>query len=142
MYISVKKEGETMKKNEALPDERMTPAGEDYLMKIHELSHGGADPVRIRDLSLSLGVTPSSASRMASAMGARGYLNFRRYGYITLTEKGEKTGAYMRKRLAAATAHLASLRGIPEEDVAEEAARVAHNLSPETVAALKENRAP
>ena len=114
-------------------DGRMTPACENYLMKIHELSDGGRDPVRIRDLSSSLGVTPSSASRMATAMCADGYVNFRRYGYITLTEKGAARGRYMRERLATVRDYLARLNGSASED---EAAAVAHCLSPETVEAM------
>ena len=117
-------------------DGRMTPACENYLMKIHELSDGGRDPVRIRDLSSSLGVTPSSASRMATAMCADGYVNFRRYGYITLTEKGAARGRYMRERLATVRDYLARLNGSASED---EAASVAHCLSPETVEAMAEN---
>ena len=112
---------------------RMTPACENYLMKIHELSDGGRDPVRIRDLSSSLGVTPSSASRMATAMCADGYVNFRRYGYITLTEKGAERGRYMRDRLATVRDYLARLNGEAGE---EEAENVAHCLSPATVEAM------
>ena len=114
-------------------DGRMTPACENYLMKIHELSDGGRDPVRIRDLSSSLGVTPSSASRMATAMCADGYVNFRRYGYITLTEKGVARGRDMRERLATVRDFLSRLNGSASDD---EAASVAHCLSPETVAAM------
>ncbi len=115
----------------------LTPAGEDYLMKIHELSDGGRDPVRIRDLSVALRVSPSSASRMATAMSADGFVNFRRYGYITLTDRGRDEGGYMRKRRALTTAYLARLRGEDERAVADEAERVAHCLSPETVAAME-----
>ena len=116
-------------------DGRMTPAGENYLMMIHELSGGGKEPVRIRDLSSALGVTPSSASRMATAMCADGYVNFRRYGYITLTEKGIGRGEYMRDRLDTVKEYIARLNGFPSDD---EAASVAHCLSEETVAAMKE----
>ena len=115
----------------------LTPAGEDYLMKIHELSDGGRDPVRIRDLSVALRVSPSSASRMATAMSADGFVNFRRYGYITLTDRGRDEGGYMRKRRALTTAYLARLRGEDERAVADEAERVAHCLSPGTVAAME-----
>ena len=115
----------------------LTPAGEDYLMKIHELSDGGREPVRIRDLSVALRVSPSSASRMATAMSADGFVNFRRYGYITLTDRGREEGGYMRKRRALTTAYLARLRGEDERAVASEAERLAHSLSPETVAAME-----
>ena len=42
---------------------RMTPAGEDYLMRIYVLSGEGREPVRIKELSEDLRVSPSSASR-------------------------------------------------------------------------------
>ena len=125
-------------KSSSDPGERLTPAGEDYLMKIHELSDGGKEPVRIRDLSVALKVSPSSASRMATAMSAEGFVNFRRYGYITLTALGRQTGEYMRKRRALTTAALARLREVEESAVADEAERAAHCLSPETVEALEQ----
>ena len=122
-----------MKKEAAHP---LTPAGEDYLMKIYELSDRGRDPVRIRDLSQALAVSPSSASRMASAMCSRGLVNFRRYGYITLTERGEATGAYLRRRLAVAEEFFGDLCG-DGPDTADEARRAAHFLSERTVAAME-----
>ena len=114
---------------------RMTPAGEDYLMRIYVLSGEGKEPVRIKELSDDLGVSPSSASRMATAMSARGLVNFRRYGYITLTEEGEKLGEYLVWRRDVLIRFLTALRG--DLDVEKEAETVEHCLFCDTVRAME-----
>ncbi len=114
---------------------RMTPAGEDYLMRIYVLSGEGKEPVRIKELSDDLGVSPSSASRMATAMSARGLVNFRRYGYITLTGEGQQLGEYFVRRRDVLIRFLTALRG--DSDVEEEAETAEHCLFRDTVRAME-----
>ncbi len=114
---------------------RMTPAGEDYLMRIYVLSGEGREPVRIKELSDDLGVSPSSASRMASSMSARGLVNFRRYGYITLTGEGRQLGEYLVWRRDVLIRFLTALRG--DRDVEKEAETAEHCLFRDTVRAME-----
>lgn len=111
----------------------LTPAAEDYLEMICRLSSKG--PVRIKELSECLHVSPSSASRMAQQMSASGLLDFKRYGYITLTDRGAETGAYLMRRHGIVKRFLEWLKGSAEE--LEEAERIEHYLSPETVSAME-----
>ena len=122
-----------MKKNGA-----MTPAAEDYLEMIYRLSgeNGVPKPVRICDLAAHLHVSPSSASRMAQSMAVWGYIDFRRYGYITMTEKGCGMGQYLIKRHRIVLEFLAWLRG--GGDCTVETERIEHYLSRETVLAMEE----
>ena len=113
----------------------LTPAAEDYLEMIYRMSsaeNGG--PVRICALAERLHVSPSSASRMAQSMTVWGYLDFKRYGYITLTEKGVEMGEYLVKRHETVLRFLTWLTG-GEELV--ETERIEHYLSRGTVEAME-----
>ncbi len=116
----------------------MTPAAEDYLEMIYRLSgdYGVPKPVRICDLAAHLHVSPSSASRMAQSMAVWGYIDFKRYGYITMTEKGCGMGQYLIKRHRIVLEFLAWLRGGGDYTV--ETERIEHYLSRETVLAMEE----
>ena len=122
----------------------MTPAAEDYLEMICRLAttaEGGSGytdtprPVRIGELAEKLHVSPSSASRMAQAMALRGYIDFRRYGFITLTAEGQETGNYLIRRHTVVMRFLEWLRGDP--DGFGEAERIEHHLSRKTVEAME-----
>ena len=113
----------------------LTPAAEDYLEMIYRLSavEGDGRPVRICELAEKLHVSPSSASRMAQSMAVWGYLDFKRYGYITMTEKGMECGEYLMRRHKTVVEFLQWLGG--ESDLAE-AERIEHYLSKGSVAAM------
>ena len=116
----------------------MTPAAEDYLEMIYRLSTddgGEKKPVRICALANCLHVSPSSASRMAQSMAAGGYVDFKRYGYIMLTEKGANTGRYFIKRHKTVLAFLKWLTG---EERLVETERIEHYLSSDTVEKMEE----
>lgn len=116
-------------------ERELTPAAEDYLAAICTLA-GECDPprpVRICELAGRLAVSPSSVSRMAQSMAVWGLVDFRRYGYITLTEQGRARGAYLLGRHRTVAAFLRRLTG---KDRPREAARMEHCLSPETVEAM------
>lgn len=117
-------------------ERELTPAAEDYLAAICTLAEecDPPRPVRICELAGRLGVSPSSASRMAQSMAVWGLVDFRRYGYITLTEQGRERGAYLLGRHRTAEAFLRRLTG---KDCQQEAARMEHCLSPETVVAME-----
>ena len=114
----------------------LTPAAEDYLEMIYRISNGGESPVRVGELSEHLHVTPSSASRMASFMGGVGFVNFKRYGYITLTDSGKEKGEYLIHRHEVVNRFLSFLK--KTEDETAETERIEHYLSPTTVKAMEE----
>ena len=116
----------------------LTPAAEDYLEMIYRLSFCGEGervPVRICTLSEKLHVSPSSASRMAQSMAVWGFLDFKRYGYITMTERGREMGEYLIRRHGIVLRFLEWLTG--GENVLPETERIEHYLSRETVEAME-----
>jgi Mn-dependent DtxR family transcriptional regulator len=82
----------TLKGYSLMYDENMmTYAMEDYLEMIYRIS-AESQVVRIKHLSELLHVKPPSASKMAAILKEKGFLEFEKYGHITLTEKGELIG--------------------------------------------------
>lgn len=124
--------------------EALTPAAEEYLEMIYRLSSwddcaedgltSGERPVRICSLAEELHVSPSSASRMAQSMALWGYIDFRRYGYITLTEKGREKGEYLLRRRKAVRLFFDRLCGGECPDNTD---RISHFLSAVTVEAIE-----
>lgn len=72
----------------------ITCAMEDYLEMIYRISSEN-QVVRIKQLAKGLNVKPSSASKMAAILKEKGFIDFEKYGHITLTEKGEIMGEFL-----------------------------------------------
>jgi len=75
-------------------EETLTTAMEDYLEMIYRL-YCNKENIRIKRLSEILHVKPSSASKMANILKESEYIEFEKYGQITLTKKGEIMGKYL-----------------------------------------------
>lgn len=75
----------------------ITPAMEDYLEMIYRNSLE-SNYIRINQLSKLLNVRNSSVSKMVQKLGKLKLLNYEKYGIITLTSKGKKTGAFLLER--------------------------------------------
>lgn len=72
----------------------ITHTMEDYLEMIYRRTQEGK-VVRINQLAALLHVKPSSASKMAAKLRESGMVEFESYGFIELTSKGQKAGAYL-----------------------------------------------
>ncbi|MCL1917758.1 MAG: metal-dependent transcriptional regulator [Peptococcaceae bacterium] len=77
--------------------EPLTTAMEDYLEIIYRLYTGGEE-IRIKKISEVLHVKPSSASKMAVTLKNSNYIEFEKYGQITLTDAGKTMGEYLLDR--------------------------------------------
>lgn len=75
----------------------LTSALEDYLEMICRLIRLQGY-IRVNELASNLHVKPSSATKMLLKLSELGYVDYRRYGVIRLTQKGEVTGGYLLKR--------------------------------------------
>ncbi len=78
-------------------NEKLTSSMEDYLEMICRILQKN-EVVRIRELAENLHVKPSSASKMVNNLKEAGYIEFKKYGYIAITEKGLETGNYLLHR--------------------------------------------
>lgn len=112
----------------------LTSAMEDYLEMIYRnsLTQGF---MRINTLSGLLNVAAPSATKMVQKLSHLGYLDYKKYGIIVLTESGKKAGEYLLKRHEVIESFLKRL-GI-KEDVLLETELIEHSISNITLKRLE-----
>lgn len=125
----------TQKGYELQNTDTLTASMEDYLEMICRiLKH--QEVVRIQELSETLHVKPSSASKMVNMLKDKGYLSFQKYGYLTVTEKGQKIGEYLLYRHDILHEFLCILNHTDNE--LEQVEKIEHFITPETIINLQE----
>ena len=87
----------TMKGYERSASDEMTSSREDYLEMVCRMEEEG-EPIRVSSLAASLHVRPSSASKMLDNLRKAGYIDFKKYGSIMVTDKGYEEGRYLLHR--------------------------------------------
>lgn len=87
----------TQKQYERSSWEEMTSSMEDYLEMICRIQGEGL-PIRVSLLARNLHVRPSSVSKMLENLRREGYIDFRKYGSILVTERGYDKGRYLLHR--------------------------------------------
>ena len=71
----------------------ITETMEDYIEMIYRNTKE-KEEITIKDLSILLNVRPSSVSKMINKLNKLNIVNFKKYGQISLTEKGKKLGYF------------------------------------------------
>ncbi len=77
--------------------EIITEAMEDYIEMIYRATKKDKE-ITIKDLSLFLNVRPSSVSKMINKLNNLNIVNFKKYGHVSLTNKGKKLGKFYLER--------------------------------------------
>jgi len=85
---------------------------------------------RVKDVSQLLGVGASTVSEMFRKLSEEGYVNYEKYGGVTLTEKGKKLAIELSKKHRALREFLIIL-GIDEKTADREACIIEHVVSRE-----------
>lgn len=114
---------------------QLTHSMEDYLEMIYRLTTQGSAP-HIQDLAQALNVKPPSATRMVQRLALAGLVEYRPYRPIALTEQGSKIGSELLRRHNTISSFL-KLLGVTE-NLQEDTERLEHNLSSQTVAAIRQ----
>lgn len=112
---------------------QITASMEDYLEMVFRLSRKKGY-TRIGDIAVALNVQPPSASNMIQKLAELGYIEYEKYGVITLTENGVLLGAYLLERHEIVERFLHVI-GVTQHLLAD-TERIEHNLSPGTVACM------
>jgi DtxR family Mn-dependent transcriptional regulator len=110
-------------------------AAEDYLEAIIEIAKEKGH-VRVKDIAVTLSVTPPSVIEMAKKLDEGGYVNYRKYDGITLTEEGEKIARVVRERHEIIRS-LLEILDVPSRVADEDACVMEHELHPKTIEQLK-----
>lgn len=110
---------------------------EDYLERILMLSEL-QEHVRSIDIALSMGYSKPSVSIAMKKLKNKNLINIDDNGYITLTDEGLKIASktYEKHKLVF---NLLTSIGVSEKTAREDACKIEHSLSEETVNKLKEH---
>ncbi|RED60517.1 transcriptional regulator MntR [Cohnella phaseoli] len=113
-----------------------TPGMEDHLEQIYLLSLDKGY-TRVSDVAEALSVHPSSASKMAQKLGESGYIEYERYGRISLTRKGARVGQQLLDRHRLLERFLRQI-GVPEQRIEREVEQLEHHFSWSTLELLRD----
>lgn len=115
----------------------LAESGEMYLETIYVLTRHSTS-VRSIDVAESMGYSKPSVSRAIGILKAGEYIEVDKSGFITLTEKGEKTAESLYERHTILTDLLISL-GVSNETAAVDACKIEHVISAESFEAIKKH---
>jgi len=113
----------------------MTQSLEDYLEMVSFLSDEG--PVRVTDIARRLGFSKPSVITALKTLETGGYIEHERYRTVFLTPKGIVAANEIRGRHSFLTSFLRDTIGVSAEQAEEDACKIEHVLSPETLEKLK-----
>ena len=109
-------------------------SAEMYLETIYVLSKKGA--VRSIDVAEEMGYSKPSVSRAVGLLKKGGYLTVDGVGNLILTEMGEEKAKSVFERHTVLTEFLVGL-GVSAEVASDDACKIEHVISPETLDAIK-----
>jgi DtxR family Mn-dependent transcriptional regulator len=113
----------------------MTQSLEDYLEMVSFLSDDGE--VRVTDIAARLGVSKPSVLTALKTLEEQGLLEHERYRTVILTPKGAAQASEIRDRHNFLTAFLRDTIGVSPETAEEDACKMEHILSEETLKKMK-----
>jgi DtxR family transcriptional regulator, manganese transport regulator len=112
-----------------------TERDEDYLKIIASIieEKGYA---KVKDVAKELELGPSTVTGMFKKLDKAGYINYEKYGGVTLTEKGKEIASRTREKYGMLKEFLMNL-GLDEKTAEEDACKVEHVLNPKTAQTLE-----
>jgi DtxR family Mn-dependent transcriptional regulator len=113
----------------------MTQSLEDYLEMVSFLSDDGE--VRVTDIASRLKVSKPSVLTALKTLEERGLLEHERYRTVHLTKKGQMEASAIRDRHSFLTDFLKDIVGVSPETAEDDACKMEHLLSEETLTKMK-----
>lgn len=104
---------------------------EEYIETIYEIAKKKGY-ARVTDVSKFLNVGLSAVSEMFKKLKEGNYVNYEKYGGVTLTKKGEKLAISLEKKHTVLREFLIIL-GLDEKSADEDACKIEHVVKPETI---------
>ncbi len=112
-------------------------SGEMYLEVMYNLFSETGE-IRSVDVAKALGYSKPSVSRAIGLLKKEGFIEQEPYGKITLTEKGLSRAKLVADRHVLLTEFLVRSLGVTPEIAEQDACRIEHIVSRETMAAVRE----
>ena len=110
----------------------VTASMEDYLKAIYDLEKTKR-VVRVKDIARKLDVRMPSVSSMLQRLAKHGLVKYRKYEYIELEDAGVSFAREVCRRHDILLRFLADILAVEKKTAAEEACKIEHLLSPETI---------
>ncbi len=114
-------------------DVSLSPALEDYIEAIFDLSKRGSGSVRNMDIAEELNVTKASVARALKHLRQEGYIEQEPYADAYLTEKGNAYGQRIIARHWALRTFLTDVLGVEPTLANKEACEMEHTISQSTI---------
>ncbi len=111
---------------------KLTPSIEDYVKTIYDISKK-SKVVRVKDLSRSLNVKMPSVVNAVKTLESKGLVKHENYGYIELTQLGERIGEELKNKHEILAEFLIKVLQIDRETALKDACSIEHYLNPKTV---------
>lgn len=109
---------------------------EDYLEAIWDLQKNKGY-IKVKDIADKLEVTRPSVSEMIKKLSENEYIIYEKYGGIIFTGRGKKLAQEIKKRHNLFVEFLRII-GVSEENAQQDACKLEHDVSPETITCLLE----
>lgn len=119
-----------------MADHDLTPAMEDYLEAIYCIGLGQRI-VRVKNIASRIGVKMPTVISMLKSLNQKGFVEYEKHEYLELTPKGEEVGKEINRRHQALLTFLINILGIDPVLANEEACRIEHGVSAETMVRLQ-----
>ena len=113
---------------------KFTPSIEDYLECIYQTNRGQG--VKSTDIAAKLSVSKPSVHRAIVTLAEMGLLTQEKYSLIYLTEEGQRKAAEVSEKHHVLSGFLQEVLAIPADIAEEEACKMEHGVSIETVKKL------
>ena len=126
---------ETLDHDELTSMKATTATMENYLKAIFDLNKT-KKAVRTKDIAEKLDVQTSSVTAMLKKLATRGLVKYRKYEYVELEDMGAYYAREIYRRYEILLRFLADILAIEKKTAAEEACKMEHLLSPETLCSL------
>jgi DtxR family Mn-dependent transcriptional regulator len=118
-----------------LNNKPLTPAMEDYLEAIFDLSQN-KKVVRVKDIARRLDVKMPTVTSMLRTLRGKGLVHYEKYEYVELTKDGTTVGKDMRHRHDILLQFLTEVLKIDQATADEDACKMEHALSVDTLDSL------
>ena len=115
--------------------EKISSSLEDYLEAIYNLSSGN-NVARSKDIAGLLGVSQSSVTGALRSLSDKGLINYKPYGYITLTGKGQKAASWIARKHGIIKSFFVDILGVDPEVAQQAACRAEHAFGGEVITRL------
>lgn len=110
---------------------------EDYVYDIFEILKE-APVVRVKDIARKRGVKLSSVVVALRSLSEKKLVNYQKYGYITLTEKGLEKAKEIEMKKRVIYKFLTEILNVTSQTAQRDAHKMEHDLSEETISRIIE----